>query len=178
MQKNSVVSTSLRELFAAKPVRSAICAGAFAGAVSALVALLIVLVMTANFSGSEMGGSAASFLVGRSQATFFVIGVLWAPLFETIIGQIIPLEFLRLLGVNVLFCLLISAGLFAFGHYLNGAGMLQMTATFAGGAIFSGSYLALRALGLWPAYIAAATAHATHNGLLMFVIAPLFPKLS
>lgn len=148
--------------------------GVAIGIASAILASFMILAATAMFSRDQLGTSAASPLLGKSLAVWFFAGVVFAPMFETISGQVVPIECVRRFGTSAGLAVLASAAVFSFGHYLNGAGVFHATSTFVGGALFALAYVSLRAHGVWRAYLAAVVAHATHNGLLLFVIGPLF----
>lgn len=159
---------ALRASMAKRPMRGAMCLGLCAGAINSLIAMLLLLAALAFFSPQHLGGSASSSLEGAGTARIFWTAVVWAPLFETLVGQWLPLEVLRRYKVHAGYSLLVSAILFSFLHVVGGSGILHASMTFMAGTIFAASYLAVRSLGLAPAYVAAATAHACSNGLILF----------
>ena len=172
----SVSLAALRARMAARPMRGAICLGLCAGAVNCLICILLLLAAMALFSPEQLGGTAASSLKGAGMATIFWMVVVWAPLFETIIGQWLPLEVLRRYRVRAGYSLLASAALFSLLHVMGGSGILHASMTFIAGGFFAASYLTARSMGVAPAYVAAATAHACSNGLLL-CLSLLFPGL-
>ena len=168
---------ALRSRMATQPMRGAMCLGLCAGAINALIAMLLLLAALALFSPQQLGGAASSSLEGAGTARIFWAAVIWAPLFETIIGQWLPLEVLRRYKVRAGYSLLVGAMLFSFLHVMSGSGILHASMTLIAGGIFAASYLAARSQGLAPAYVAAATAHACSNGLILCG-SLVFPDLS
>jgi membrane protease YdiL (CAAX protease family) len=158
---------ALRASMAKRPMRGAMRLGLCAGAVIFLICMLMLLVAEALFSPQQLGDSAAESLKGAGTATIFWMAVVWAPLFETLIGQWLPLEVLRRYKVRASYSLLASAILFSLLHVMGGSGILHASMTLIAGGIFAASYLAARSLGLALAYVAAATAHACSNGLIL-----------
>ena len=176
MPQLAIKLAALRARMATHPMRSAMRLGLCVGAVIFLICMLMLLVAEALFSPQQLGDSASESLKGASTATIFWMAVVWAPLFETLIGQWLPLEVLRRYRVRAGFGLLISAALFSLFHIMGGSGILHACMTFIGGGILSASYLTARSMGLVPAYVAVATAHACVNGLIMCG-SLLFPDL-
>ena len=168
---------ALRVRMAAHPMRGALMLGVTVGAINFLIFVPLALAAVALFTPQQLGGSAAAALRGASTATVFFFVVVWAPLFETVIGQWLPLEVLRRYKVRASYSLLASAILFSLLHVMGGSGILHASMTLIAGGIFAASYLAARSLGLAPAYVAAATAHACSNGLLL-CLSLLFPALA
>lgn len=150
--------------------------GLCAGAINCLVCLALALAAFALFTPHQLGGSAAASLEGASTALVFWTVVAWAPLFETVPGQWLPIELLLRIKVPSAYCLLASAALFSLGHMMSGAGILHASVTFIAGCTFAACYLAARGMGPGPAYVAAASAHACSNGLLL-CLSLLFPDM-
>ncbi len=111
------------------------------------------------------GNSAAANLARATPLGLFLALLFYAPLLETFMGQLLPMELARRLGARPAACVLLSGLLFGCGHYLNG-GVAHGLTTFVGGSLFACAYTALRPAGAWPAFVAAASMHATHNGIL------------
>ena len=168
---------ALRVRMAAHPMRGALMLGVTVGAINFLIFVPLALAAVALFTSQQLGGTAAASLKDASTATILWIAVVWAPLFETLIGQWLPLEILRRYKVRTAVSLLASAVLFSLLHVVNGAGILHAAITFIGGCTFAASYLTARSMGLAPAYVAAAAAHACSNGLLL-CLSLLFPGLA
>lgn len=121
---------------------------------------------------SEWGTSAAVSVVQTSTVSLFFLAVLFIPIYETLLAQVLPIEIIRRIGGNRLICIALSALLFGGGHYVNG-GLAHGVMTFVGGAVL---YTLVRSQGFWPAFVTASIAHAIHNFVLLFVVAPLFPQ--
>ncbi|NOT31323.1 MAG: CPBP family intramembrane metalloprotease [Planctomycetes bacterium] len=124
---------------------------------------------------SHWGPSAAAGLAGMSSGMLFFLAVLLFPLYETFVGQVLPIEIARRLGVGSVGCALISGGVFGVGHFLNGGGAHGVTTSFAG-SVFAFGYVLVRHVGFRASYVTAATAHAMHNAVLMLALL-LFPQL-
>lgn len=166
---------AVRARMAQRPKTGAMVLGLCAGLLNVCICVPLALLALNLFELEQLGGSAAAGLEGAGMAKLFWAAVVFAPLTETVIGQWLPIELMRRFGVRAQYCLLASAALFSFGHVLNGAGILHASMTFIGGLAFATSYLVARNFGARPAWLAAATAHACSNGLLLFVIEPLLP---
>jgi hypothetical protein len=136
------------------------------GVASALVGMLCLAMMEAFLPKALWGTSAAASIAGLSNGGLFFVAVLWIPFFESFIGQLLPIEISRRIGLNRVFCVLVSAATFALGHYLNG-GLAHGISNFFGGAIFPCACITMRAYGYWPAYLSTYTAHSIRAFLLM-----------
>lgn len=165
----------IRARMASRPRLGAIYMGLCAGLLNLGICVPLAVLAQSIFAPEQLGGSSATSLEGAGEAKLFWSAVVLARLVETVLGQWLPIEVLRRRGVRAAYCLLASAALFSALHVLGGAGMLQAATTFIGGLAFAGSYLMARNMGPDPGWLAAAAAHACSNGLLLFVIDPLFP---
>lgn len=126
---------------------------------------------------NQWGKSAAAHLFHMGPISIFFLAVVFTPLFETLIGQLMPIECARRLRATKVVCIILGGAVFGLGHYLNG-GILHGIASFFAGTVFSFGYVMQRSAGLGPAFIVSATAHAVHNATLLFVLAPLFPQFA
>jgi hypothetical protein len=156
------------------PYRLAAAWGTCLGIVGTFCALLVGSLVQHFLPPELWGHSAASGLGGLGWFGVFMAAVVYAPLIETLLGQVLPIELLRRLRAGPPAAVLLSALLFGAGHYLNG-GLAHGITSFFSGAVFACAYLALRRTGPGPACLAACTAHAVQNGTVLFVIAPLLP---
>lgn len=120
------------------------------------------------------GGSASQSLIGAPALVIFFTAIVFAPLFETCIGQLLPIELARRCRANATTCILVSATVFGLGHFYSG-GIASGVSTFVGGAVFAYAYMAARDGGVGASYVATATAHAGHNALLFYIVMPIFP---
>lgn len=166
---------AIRARMAPRPRSGAIYMGFCAGLLNLSICVPLALLADGLFSREQLGGSSAQSLEGAGMVKLFWSAVVLAPLIETVLGQWLPIEVLRRYGARAAYCLLVSAVLFSALHVLGGAGILHATTTFIGGVAFAASYQLARPLGVGPAWLAAAAAHACSNGLLLFVIDPLLP---
>lgn len=165
----------LRARVCARPVLGAINSGLWLAVLSLAVSLLALLFLSVVLPREDWGPSAASALGTLSPGLLFFVAVLWVPVFETLFGQVIPVEVAKRFGGSALVCIIISALVFGLGHYVNG-GVTHGVASFSTGLVFAGSYLLARPSGMFPAFLAAFTTHAAHNFMLLFVVASLFPQ--
>jgi membrane protease YdiL (CAAX protease family) len=155
--------------------RSALALGTCLGVAGTLCALCVSALVLQFFPPELWGHSAAAGLARLTPVGIFLAAVVYAPIIETLLGQVLPIEAAHRLGAPPVACVLLSALVFAYGHYLNG-GLAHGTTTFFGGMIFACAYVNMRWAGIAPAALAAATAHAVQNGTVLFVIGPLFPE--
>lgn len=157
-----------------RPYCSAAALGACLGILSVCCALLVLGVLLQWLPPEQWGESAASGLARLSQGMVFFLTVLYAPVIESFMAQLVPIELARRLGAHPAVCVLLSGLVFGYGHYSNG-GLAHGITTFFSGLVFGSAYLAPRRVGVSAGFLAASSAHAVHNLLLLFVIAPLLP---
>lgn len=141
--------------------------------VSVLLASIAAGLLFLTFPEDVLGGAAAQGLIGKPGWYIFLSAVVLAPLFETIVGQLLPIELARRVGASDQMCIFISATLFGLGHFYSG-GIASAVATFIGGGVFAYAYVSVRERGVGASYMAAVSAHAGHNALLLHVVVPLF----
>lgn len=154
---------SLRERH---PYRAALALGSGLGPLGLLCAF-VAYKLAGFFLPPELwGSSAASGLASLGPAGMVFMAVVYAPLLETLLAQCLPIEIARRLGAGPLLCVLPSALLFGFGHYVNG-GLLHGITSFCTGLVLASAYMALRRAGAGPACLAAASAHVVQNGMVM-----------
>ena len=158
-----------------RPFLGAAALGACLGILGTCCSMLLLSLSLRLLPPELWGNSAASSLAGLGPGAIFFFAVLYGPLFETLVGQLVPIEIAHRLGAQPLVCVLLSGFLFGWGHYANG-GLVHGISTFFGGLVFACAYVALRWIGVGPAFIAASTAHAVHNMMVLFVIGPLLPN--
>lgn len=157
------------------PYRAAAMLGACLGIAGTLCALLVAGIVLQFLPPELWGHSAAAGLDRLTPVGVFLAAVIYAPIIETALGQVLPMEAAHRLGAPPIACILLSALVFACGHYLNG-GLAHGVTTFFGGLIFACAYVSMRWAGIAPAALAAATAHAVQNGTVLFVVMPLVPQ--
>lgn len=157
------------------PYRFASLVGASVSLVSVVSSVVIISVVLL-LPKETIGPSAAASLSSQSAFVVFFLVVLFVPLYETLIAQLIPLELSRLARLNDLGCILVAGAVFGLGHYLNG-GVLHGISALLGGSLFAFSYMILRPWGYLPAFWASYVAHVTHNGLMLYAVPFIFPSL-
>ena len=96
--------------------------------------------------------------------------VIYSPILETFLGQLLPLEILRRLHVGQPVSIFIGSILWGIVHYLSG-GLLHAIVALGSGAMFSLVYLRYREPGVAPAYATTALARAVNNALLLVAVA-------
>lgn len=169
----SMLFATLQRQVAVRPVRGAILLGFILAIGSLLLSGMTYAGLSLILPLSAWGDSAGKQIFGQSAWVIFFGGVLYAPLLETLIAQVLPIEIIRRVGGGSVACIVVSALLFSGGHYLNG-GLAHGLTTLSGGLVFAFAYVFARPHGFWAAFISACTAHAVHNFFLLFVAIRLF----
>jgi len=146
------------------------------GVICALILTVSMLLIFGLIPESMRGGSAAAHLANMSAGWIFFVAVIFAPLFETLLGQVLPIELALRLGLGATACVLISASSFSLGHVASGAGLGHAMGTFIGGLVFASCYAWVRTAGWCSSYVASATAHATCNFLMIYLVGALLPE--
>ncbi|MES2073912.1 MAG: CPBP family intramembrane glutamic endopeptidase [Pseudomonadota bacterium] len=136
------------------------------------LALLFMIISLLKLLPPELMGQSAAKAVFDANpnpfALFFSI-VIFAPLFETLLAQLAPIEIARKLGARKVICVILSAFLFGLGHFLNG-GLGHGLTTFCAGLVFAALYVNMRDEGPAASYWVTCIAHATNNFCMFFVI--------
>jgi len=96
--------------------------------------------------------------------------VIYSPILETFLGQLLPLEILKRLRVSERLSVAAGAVLWFVVHYLSG-GLLHGIVALGSGAMFSLVYLRYRTPGVAAAYSTTALARACNNILLLIAVA-------
>ncbi len=169
--------TRMMEIVSKRPILGAIALGAVTACVTSVVAMLAIYVFQHILPQRLWGQSAAADVFNQPAVAVFFDAVIFFPLLETIIGQVIPIEIARRFGINPWLCVFISAAVFGGGHYLNG-GPLHGLVTFSVGIVLAALYVVLRRNGPASSFVGVATAHILHNALLLYVLTALFPSLA
>ena len=154
-----------RALIAQRPLRAALELGACLGLLGVLCSIVLSYVTVSLLPPELWGRSGAAHLDGLDPLMTFFMMVVFAPLFETVLGQLLPMEAARRLRAGAGPQVLLSGLVFGYGHYASGGIAHGITACFAG-LVFAYAYANLRPAGMGPAYLAAASAHAMQNGIM------------
>jgi hypothetical protein len=88
--------------------------------------------------------------------------VIYSPILETFLGQLLPLEILKRLGASRQLSIFIGALLWAIVHFISG-GLLHAIVALGSGAMFSFVYLRYRAPGVAVAYATTTFSRACNN---------------
>ncbi|HTD05214.1 CPBP family intramembrane glutamic endopeptidase [Undibacterium sp.] len=150
------------------------------GLATCLVSESLIWAFVKLQSAQSFGKVAGEALFERSSGIVIVLSTLfWAPIFETLLGQLVPIELVRLKTRSMLASVVTSALVFAFGHALGGGGIGQTVLTFICGTPLAALYVHFRKFGVARSLASAMISHATSNGvvlILSFQILPLFDK--
>ncbi|QBB71233.1 CPBP family intramembrane metalloprotease [Pseudolysobacter antarcticus] len=165
------------ESLSKRPILGAITLGAFTAIATLALGLFLQYFLHRLLPERLWGTLAAREDLNQPAVLVFFTAVIFAPLFETILGQVIPIEIARRFGINRWVCVLISAAVFGGGHYLNG-GLLHGLVTFFTGIMLAALYLMLRRNSPASSYVGVVTAHAVHNAILLYVLAAIFPSMA
>jgi len=117
---------------------------------------------------NRWGDSAASGLASMSVAVVFVYGVIFAPLFETLVGQALPIELAKKFTDSKAIMIAVSGAVFGIGHYINGGVVHGLTALLHG-SFFASSFVVARKGGFQYGFASAALTHAVHNAILLSI---------
>lgn len=98
---------------------------------------------------------------GRESA--FFMGVVFAPLIETILGQWLPIRVARVWTENPKILLWVSTCVFALQHIH--AGFSGLAVGFGGGIVLAFAFLAWYRVGFGMAFLMTAAIHFVHNGI-------------
>ncbi|MGZ5198294.1 MAG: hypothetical protein ACXWC4_00855 [Telluria sp.] len=139
------------------------------GALTAALLLLFFYLLFALLGRANMGALAAAGIFERGWVISFFAAVIWAPLWETLIAQLIPISLLTLLGARSSIAVVGSAALFSAGHLAAGGGIGQGVVTFGAGLLLASLFLANAHSGYGRAFLFTGAAHATNNGLLILL---------
>ncbi|MFZ6676238.1 type II CAAX prenyl endopeptidase Rce1 family protein [Undibacterium sp. Xuan67W] len=96
--------------------------GIFWGGVNFFLCLPIIYVISLIVPKAVLGKTASTdyFSSDPSAISLIFFVILFFPLFETLIVQLITIEILRKLSISSFICIAVSSILFSFGHYANG----------------------------------------------------------
>ena len=130
------------------------------------LAMLLCGVVKLTVPAGMQGANAGAAIFAGAPATVVMMAVLFVPLFETVVGQCLPLEPMRWLGFDRRVMVAIDGALWGLGHYLNG-GLAHGLVAASSGALLAYVYLRYRSHGLGAAFAITALAHAVNNALVL-----------
>ena len=139
------------------------------GALTAALLVLLSSLLFAVMGRDNVGKLAGAGVFERGWIAACFAAVIWAPMFETLIGQLVPIGLLTWFGVRSAIAVLSSAAVFSAGHVVSGGGIAQGVVTFGAGLLFATVFAANAGSGLGRASLFTATAHATNNALLILL---------
>lgn len=132
-----------------------------------LLNYLLSLIIPASLAGKSAPENFFDSGPGLISVIFFVL--IFAPLYETLIAQLLPIEILQKCKLPPLAIGFISAAIFGGGHYLNGNLQHGIT-TFCAGAVFACLYLRTRPQGVKSSYVVTALAHFANNATALLLM--------
>lgn len=148
-------------------------AGAVAWALLTFIVCFVILTVTKwllppQYWGVHTGLARFQREMSLPLLVFWV--VIYSPILETFLGQLLPLEILKRLRVSEHLSVAAGAVLWGIVHYLSG-GLLHAIVALGSGTMFSLVYLRYRAPGVATAYSTTALARACNNILLLIAVA-------
>lgn len=132
-----------------------------------LLNYVLTLVIPASLAGKSAPENFFDSGPGLISVIFFVL--IFAPLYETLIAQLLPVEILRKCKLPPLMIGFVSAAIFGGGHYLNG-NLQHGISTFFAGAVFACLYLRTRSQGVKSSYVVTALAHFANNATALLLM--------
>lgn len=150
-----------------KPLGPSLLRAIFAGALTAALLSLFSGLLFALLGRANMGTLAGAAVLERGGVSIFFAAVVFAPLWETLIAQFVPIGILTVMGVRPLIAVFVSAALFSAGHVLTGGGVGQGLLTFVGGMCCASVFATNLKRGFLRAYGLTAVVHASTNALLL-----------
>lgn len=141
---------------------------AFGGIASAILLLFSSLVF-ALIGAANVGSLAAAHVFKTGWFFTILAAVIWAPLWETLMAQLIPISLLTSLKARPSIAIVSSATLFSAGHIAYGGGIGQGLVTLAAGLLFASLFAANARPGIGRASLFTAAAHAANNALLILI---------
>jgi len=147
--------------------------GALAWAGLTFVVCLVILTVTKwllppQYWGAHTGLARFQREMSLPLLVFWV--VIYSPILETFLGQLLPMEILRRWRASERLSVVAGAILWFIVHYLSG-GLLHGIVALGSGAMFSLVYLRHRAPGVAAAYTTTTLARACNNILLIIAVA-------
>ena len=156
----------------APPVLQQALAGLGWGLLTCVLCFVILFItkwlLPPEYWGAHTGLAKFKREVSLPMLVFWV--VIYSPILETFLGQLLPLEILKRLGASRQLSIFIGAILWAIVHYISG-GLLHAIVALGSGAMFSFVYLRYREPGVAAAYATTAFARACNNALLLIAVA-------
>ena len=170
LNRSLVARCSIRQ----RPNSGAVILGLALSLFSLIGSLAVAGSLKVLLPEAALGKSAASSIAELPTFSLYALAVLLGPLLELLEFQVIPVELLRRIGASSRTCVILSALVFGSAHYLYG-GLAHGASTFAAGLIFAYGYVLCRPFGWFPACLAAFTAHAAHNAVMVSLLV-MFPQ--
>jgi hypothetical protein len=168
----SAIISKLQEC--SQSFRGALRCAVLLGLGSAVVGATFAWLVSLFVPFEKMGGFAADALYASGRIyPIVVMAAVWAPIYETVVGQWLPILVVRFIKGSDLVCVVVSAAVFCGGHVWAGGGWFQAIITALFGTLLATVYVANQHHGALKATVIAGTVHAVHNSsllLLSFVV--------
>jgi hypothetical protein len=147
-------------------LRCAVVLGLGSAIAGATFAWLVSLIVPFE----KVGGFAADALYASGRVYLIVVmAAVWAPIYETIVGQWLPILVVRFFKGSDLVCIVVSAAVFCGGHVWAGGGWFQAIITACFGTLLATVYVASQQHGAFKAAVVAGAVHAVHNSSLLLM---------
>jgi hypothetical protein len=109
-------------------------------------------------------------LSSRNWFTITFAAIFWAPLWETIVGQMLPVELLRRFKAPHILILVACGAVFGIGHYFSN-GLIHALRSVIAGILLGELYCRYRKHSVGSSYLAVVIAHAFNNLCVVTIIA-------
>lgn len=133
----------------------------------ALLALLLVFLLSLVFPEGPGAVAGAALFQNGLTARVWLVALVWAPGFETVVGQLLPIALVRLFSRSRVLAIVCSGLVFGLGHMAGGGGPIQGLMSAVIGAGFAFVFLTSIEFGHWRATLATAWAHCLYNALIL-----------
>lgn len=147
--------------------RNALAGAVLLGVCLALGWLLVLGLLEPLLRDRTVKLAGAAVLQSGDWFSIFFVAVLWAPVFETLIAQCLPIALVRCVSTSNAHAIIAGAAVFSIGHMTNGGGWEQGIITAISGAVFSWRYVRGLDYGIFGAIILTAVVHASNNALAL-----------
>ncbi|MGK5080816.1 hypothetical protein [Janthinobacterium sp. HLX7-2] len=155
----------------APPVLQLALAGLGWGLLTCVLCFVILFVtkwlLPPEYWGAHTGLTKFKREVSLPMLVFWV--VIYSPILETFLGQLLPLEILKRLGASRQLSIFIATILWAIVHYISG-GLLHAIVALGSGSMFSFVYLRYRAPGVAVAYATTTFSRACNNIAILVAV--------
>ena len=147
--------------------RNALAGAVLLGVCLALCWMVVLWLLEPLLRDRTVKLAGAAVLQSGDWFSIFFLAVLWAPVFETLAGQLLPIALVRRFSTSTGPAMIAGGAVFSLGHMSNGGGWEQGVITAIAGAVFSWRYVRGLDYGMPGAITLTAVVHASNNALLL-----------